>query len=83
MSTATCSLRPIPPSGAAERRSDHEDLGLTAGILATSALPLALAGAGLARWEETSVGLGTLGVLFAGRELLRALAARARAGGLP
>jgi hypothetical protein len=68
--------RTDPPSGR-RRLADH-DLGLTLAIFLVAAIPLASTFAGLGVWDERSLGLGTLGVLFAGRELLAPLVARLR-----
>jgi hypothetical protein len=42
-------------------------------ILAVAGLPLASELAGVGEWSGASLGLGTLGVVFASRELCRAL----------
>jgi hypothetical protein len=49
--------------------ADRADVGLTLFLLLVAALPLASAIAGVGRWDGASLGLGTLGVLLAGREL--------------
>lgn len=71
------SPRPAPP--------DHEpgDLGLTALIFVVALLPIACDLAGIGRWSGASLGLGTLGVLLAGRELWGGLVASGRRGRLP
>jgi hypothetical protein len=68
---------PTPPGGEA-RSSEIEDVGLTAMIFLVAALPLASAIAGVGRWGDGSLGLGTVGVLLAGRELCAWLVARCR-----
>jgi hypothetical protein len=49
-------------------------------IFLVAALPLASTIAGVGRWDDGSLGLGTVGVLWSGRELWRALAPRGRNG---
>ena len=61
------------PSPAAA--GDAGDLGLTATIFAVALLPLACAAAGIGEWGSGSLGLGTAGCLFAGRELWSRLVA--------
>ena len=56
-----------PEEGAAS--SGLEDLGVTVMIFLVAALPLVSAIAGFGHWSEGSLGLGTVGVLLAGREL--------------
>lgn len=61
---------------------DLGDLGLTAFIFLVGALPVACALAGLGRWSQGTLGLGTAGALLSGRELLTwLLGDRGRAGG--
>lgn len=64
--------------------SELGDLGLTATIFAVGLLPIACDLAGVGRWGASSLGLGTMGVLLAGRELggwaRRALSGSGRAG---
>jgi hypothetical protein len=59
------------------------DVGLTITILVVSALPLVSMIAGVGQWGDRSLGLGTLGVLLAGRELRAWLVARCGSGRLP
>jgi hypothetical protein len=59
------------------------DVGLTITIFVVSALPLVSMIAGVGQWGDRSLGLGTLGVLLAGRELGAWLAARCRFGRRP
>lgn len=80
MSNGAAHLRLVSAHAAEERPLHLEDIGLTALILVVAALPIALAAAGLGRWEDTSVGFGTVGVVFSGRELLGELLLQARAG---
>jgi hypothetical protein len=61
-----------------EAPSEREDVGLTLAIFFTAALPLASAMAGVGRWDPGSLGLGTLGVVLAGRELGASLLVRCR-----
>jgi hypothetical protein len=61
-------VRPGPAQGEAARR-ELPDLGVTAMLFLVAALPLASALAGVGKWDEASLGLGTLGVLLAGREI--------------
>jgi hypothetical protein len=49
--------------------SELDDVGLTVFLFLVAAFPLASVIAGIGRWDQASLGLGTLGVLFAGREL--------------
>jgi hypothetical protein len=60
-----------PPEPVVAERPDGalEDLALTATIFAVSFLPLAGAAAHLGHWGSGTLGLATLGSLFAGREL--------------
>lgn len=63
--------------------SELEDVGLTLMIFLVAALPVGSAIGGIGRWDEASLGLGALGVLLAGRELLAWLLARRRSGRRP
>ncbi len=54
-------------------------MALVAAIFAVAAVPLACDAAGLGHWGGVSLGLGTLGALFAGRELARSAASAWRA----
>lgn len=84
MSTAASHLRLVPaPPVEGEDAAAPGDVGLTAVALVIAALPLALAVAGVGRWDDGSVGLGTVGVIFAGRALLAGLLPRARPGRAP
>ncbi len=69
-------LRLVPACPPGDARGD---LALTAVIFAIALLPLASALAGVGEWGGGSLGLGTLGVLFAGRELCVRLASLRRA----
>lgn len=72
---------PAPPESEAPSEApsrELEDVGLTMGVFLVAALPLASAIAGVGRWGKGSLGLGTLGVLLAGRELCAWLVARRR-----
>lgn len=59
------------------------DVGLTITIFVVSALPLVSGIAGVGQWDDRSLGLGTLGVLLAGRELHAWLVARWGSGRRP
>ena len=59
------------------------DGGLLTTIFVISALPLVSALAGMGRWSDASLGLGTLGVLWSGREICRELLALRRGGRRP
>lgn len=74
-------LRVVPPApaGSEAPSSEGADVGLTTAIFLIAALPLASAIAGVGRWDDASLGLGTLGVLLTGRELCAWLVARHRA----
>jgi hypothetical protein len=61
-------------------QSALDDLGVTAMIFAVALLPIASQIAGIGRWGDGSLGLGTLGVVLAGRELWTWLAASRRSG---
>jgi hypothetical protein len=74
-------VRTSPPEREATR--EREDVGLVAMIFLVSAVPLASVLVGIGRWDHVSLGLGTLGVLFAGRELCTWLVARWRPGRRP
>jgi hypothetical protein len=64
-----------PRAPAEEIPQELDDVGLTLFLFLVAAFPLASAIAGVGRWSQASLGLGTLGVLLAGRELgARALA---------
>jgi hypothetical protein len=82
MSNAERHLRLVPPASAERGASpgELEDVGVTLMIFLVAALPLASSIAGLGRWSDGSLGLGTLGVLLAGRELCAWLVARFRSG---
>jgi hypothetical protein len=56
-------------TAAEEASSALDDVGLTLFLFLVAALPLASVIAGIGRWGQASLGLGTLGVLLAGREL--------------
>jgi hypothetical protein len=64
-------LHVVPPFLYQEEPPESElgDVGLTAMIFAIALLPIACDLAGIGRWGDGSLGLGTLGVLLAGREL--------------
>lgn len=64
------------PSG--RRRPALDDLGLTLFIFLVAAFPLASAVAGLGEWDQRSLGVGAVGVLLAGRELVAPVLARIR-----
>jgi hypothetical protein len=66
------------PTAGDEAPSELEDVGLTLAIFLVAAFPLASAMAGIGQWDPGSLGLGTLGVLLAGRELGASLIARCR-----
>jgi hypothetical protein len=70
-------LRATPPAPAV----DVGDFSLTLFILLVSLLPLICLLAGVGSWGPGSLGLGTAGALFAGRELCLHLAARLRSRG--
>jgi hypothetical protein len=61
-----------------ETSSARDDLALTAFLFVVAALPLVSVIAGIGRFGQASLGLGTLGVLFAGRELAALALARWR-----
>jgi hypothetical protein len=67
-----------PPARDGGDPAPSGDVGLTAMIFLVAALPLASVLAGVGRWDEASLGLGTLGVILAGRELVSWLGARWR-----
>jgi hypothetical protein len=56
-------------TAANEASSALDDVGLTLFLFVVAAFPLASVVAGIGRWGQASLGLGTLGVLLAGREL--------------
>ncbi len=56
-------------------RRDLADLGLSTMLFAVSLAPLACDAAGLGRWDGSTLGLGTVGVLVWGRELVHELGA--------
>jgi hypothetical protein len=82
MSGAQRSLHVVPPraSGDEDVPRDRDDVGLTLMIFLVAAVPLASVAAGIGRWDAASLGLGTLGVLLAGRELYARLVARRGSG---
>jgi hypothetical protein len=57
------------------RLGSLEDLGLMAMLFAIAIIPLASSLAGLGRWSDVEVGLGGVGALFTGRELVACLVA--------
>jgi hypothetical protein len=71
------------PAESRTSSSELGDVGLTVMIFLVAALPLVSAMAGIGRWDHVSLGLGTLGVLFAGRELCTWLLATRRRGRRP
>jgi hypothetical protein len=73
-------VRTSPAEGEGPAK-DRDDVGITLMLFLLSALPPASALAGVGRWSQASLGLGTLGVLLAGRELGALLLARCRRGG--
>lgn len=84
MSTTASHLHLVPSRPAEPDEPSHgEDVGLTTAILVVAASPVVLAAAGIGPWQDASVGLGTVGVIFAGRELLGSLLARARSRRAP
>jgi hypothetical protein len=56
-------------TAAEEASRERKDVGLTLFLFLVAAFPLASEMAGIGRWGQASLGLGTLGVLLAGREL--------------
>jgi hypothetical protein len=78
--TVTGHLRPVatPGSRAGRRRPASHDVGLTLFIFLVAAFPLASAIAGVGAWDPRSLGVGTAGVVLAGRELAAHLVARLR-----
>jgi hypothetical protein len=75
-------VRAAPAEGEGAAR-ERDDVGVTLVLFLVAALPPASALAGVGRWSEASLGLGTLGVLLAGRELGAQLLARCRRGRRP
>jgi hypothetical protein len=71
------------PASAESPRASSGDVGLTVMIFLVAAVPLVSELAGIGRWDHLSLGLGTLGVLFAGRELCTWLLAIRRRGRRP
>ncbi len=73
-------LRLVPTAGSpsGRRRPALRDVGLTLFILLVAACPLASAVAGLGEWDQRSLGVGAVGVLLAGRELVAPVLARIR-----
>jgi hypothetical protein len=73
MGADSTQLHVVPPLGAVGRTpadgDDVGDLGLTVVIFVTALVPLVCELAGIGHWGDGSLGLGTVGVLFAGREL--------------
>jgi hypothetical protein len=67
-------------AAAEEASSELGDVGLTFFLFVVAAFPLASVIAGIGRWGQASLGLGTLGVLLAGRELGALALARWRNG---
>ena len=80
MSAVEPHLRVVPPVPIESEPvpGELEEVGLLIMIFLVAALPLASAIAGVGRWGDGSLGLGTLGVLLAGRELGAWLLARCR-----
>jgi hypothetical protein len=76
-------VRTSPAVRGAAASSEPDDVGLVAMIFLVAALPLVSEVAGIGRWDHLSLGLGTLGVLFAGRELCTWLLATRRRGRRP
>lgn len=70
----------MSPTAGAESSSRLEDVGLTLFLLFVAALPVASEIAGIGRWGQGTLGLGTLGICLAGRELGSLLLARWRNG---
>jgi hypothetical protein len=82
MATTARHLRLVPPGRddlAPPPAGTAEDLVLDAAIFLVGAVPLVATLAGVGRWGDGSRGIGTIGVLLAGRELWRWAAARVRA----
>jgi hypothetical protein len=70
--TITGHLRLVPTAGSPSGRCRPalHDLGLTLFIFLVAAFPLASAIAGAGEWDQRSLGVGAVGVLLAGRELV-------------
>ena len=78
--TVTAHPRLVPTAGSpsGRRRPAQHDLGLTLFIFLVAALPLASELAGVGEWDPRSLGVGAVGVLLAGRELVAPAVARIR-----
>lgn len=81
MSARAAHLRSVPaetpPPEEGRSPGGHEDLGVVALVLVISLVPLASALAGIGRWDGGTLGLATLGMLFAVSVLVtRGLASR-------
>lgn len=78
--TTTGHLRLVSMAGSPSGRCRPElhDLGLKLFIFLVAAFPLASAVAGLGEWDQRSLGVGAVGVLLAGRELVAPVLARIR-----
>jgi hypothetical protein len=66
---------PSPPAGD-DLPGDLGEVGLVLTILLIGLVPLVGVVAGVGSWDELSVGLGTLGVVFAGWQLWEQVVAR-------
>jgi hypothetical protein len=73
-------VRPGPARGEAAPPRELPDVGVTVMLFLVTALPVASALAGVGRWDDASLGVGTLGVLLTGRELGALALARWRSG---
>lgn len=73
-------LRLVPETRSPSERPRlaDQDLGLTLLIFLVAAIPLASTLAGVGTWDDRSLGLGTVGVLLSGRELVAPVLARLR-----
>ena len=71
-------LHAVPATAHEHATSELGEVGLVATIFAVALLPMVCDLAGIGRWDGASLGLGTLGVLLAGRALGAWLMARAR-----
>jgi hypothetical protein len=78
--TTTGHLRLVPTAGSPSGRGRPalHDLGLTLFIFLVAAFPLASAIAGMGEWDQRSLGVGAVGALLAGRELVAPVLARIR-----